>query len=201
MNAEYTFLVEKAKNELRTIKESKAEIARLAVQACTLRHGRTVYGTYDLKTFAQDVGVSYGSLTNWVRIYKLGCQNNGVEAPTEKQWADGVKTVNKFKTLLEGMTPNQRVEIEGHRPGCEMPDRGKKLLNNIHQDVIKGKYYSGSDIFNEVLKDLKRIHQKANKLDLETQDAQALLSSMIVCDEISDMINLFLTNKKKRKAS
>lgn len=91
--------VERAKNIVRSMAKDRMDIAKCAIEACDLVHGGGAHwskfeGVDTLKKFAEDVGISYKTLHNYVRTYRNVVLKVG-DIYDETDYASLVRTSNK----------------------------------------------------------------------------------------------------------
>lgn len=82
----YTDLVEEAKHLLRATDLFKLKIAKMAIKACTIRHGGRSSGYYTLVDFARDVGCDRKGLSEWVLTYKRVVVHMEAQILTERDF-------------------------------------------------------------------------------------------------------------------
>lgn len=65
----------------------RAQIAKLALDACDIRHGgHKGVDLYTIKKFAEDIGMSNKTLSTWVQIYSMG-KRIDITEPSEEEWS------------------------------------------------------------------------------------------------------------------
>lgn len=67
---EYEIAVNQGKEIVGQLKSRQAELAKLAVKVCTIRHGGISNGFYTIKQFALDIGMNPKTLQDYVSIYR-----------------------------------------------------------------------------------------------------------------------------------
>ena len=80
-----------AKNDL-----LKLRLAKLAIKACSIRHGGRSDGHYTLANFASDVGVSRKQLSNWVLTFNNVVQQIEELIKTNDDWV----TAQRIQALI-----------------------------------------------------------------------------------------------------
>lgn len=180
----YEQIVSEARQHLEKIHFHKGEIAKLALEVCEIRTGRAEKGSYTSKEFAKDIGVSYASLMDWVRIYKNVCLPVGLENPTSDDFKDATKAYRQV-TGKNTAQNNHNPEVFFNKT----EDFQEAFLN-----IASGG--ETNDVFRHIYYDLRKIKNKVEKLDLSTQDKTLMLNSMTLLDRISDTINDYLSKKR-----
>lgn len=67
--------VEAAKQHIAQVSKARLEITKLAMECCDIRRGGGGHwtdheGIYTVKKFAQEIGMNYKTLTNWIACYR-----------------------------------------------------------------------------------------------------------------------------------
>ncbi|MEE8150623.1 MAG: hypothetical protein V3T43_02765 [Nitrosomonadaceae bacterium] len=177
--------VAKAKKYLASIDELKqkigvyqADIAEMALEICTIRHGGISNDIYTIKDYAKDIGMNFKTLQNWVSAYrnvvpivgrdKINCQ---------KDWSDVRKT-----------SRDPRVREDGTRVGEVFAE----YVNNEKPFLTE---------FNSTNAGVKHLKYMLGKRDLSMVNFEQWLKLMQELDNCSDIINEYLTkNKNNLKA-
>lgn len=114
----YSELVDEAKYLLEKRELIKLQIAKLAMEACTIRHGGRSEGLYTLTDFSRDVGIPFKRLSDWVMVYKIVVSKIPEEIKTEKDWNKARKiseSITKTRTLLNKVSGNKGSKREGKK--------------------------------------------------------------------------------------
>jgi len=91
MSAQYLKLVDKAKFLLTKKEMIKMEIAQMALEVCTIKHGGISKGFYTLQDFAKDIGIDRKKLSDWTLTYKMIVAKIPDFIKTESDWAKAHK--------------------------------------------------------------------------------------------------------------
>lgn len=98
--ARWVSYVDRAKTVVRKLNKDRMKVAKLAIAACDIKHGggnhwKDFEGVYTLRRFAEEVGVSYKTLHNWVMIKKEVAGRLPKGMFDEANWGAAVRTRNK----------------------------------------------------------------------------------------------------------
>jgi len=130
----YSDLVEEGKSLINAVDLFKLKIAKLAVKACTIRHGGRSSGYYTLSDFAKDIGVDRKKLSDWVLIYRRVVVPANLKITSEKDWNIAARVserIAKENTIIRKKDGDVRSKFVAFSPD-------KKLLNHLIDDVQKG---------------------------------------------------------------
>jgi hypothetical protein len=94
---DYNELVREARGHLGKIEFHKSMVAKLALSACTIKHGGKSTGFYTLTDFAKDIGMNFKTLSNWVQIQRDVLDRVGIENPTKNEFDKASKAVNYMR--------------------------------------------------------------------------------------------------------
>lgn len=100
----YTDLVNEARMLVVKTELFKLKIAKLAIKACTIRHGGNSTGFYTLSNFAQDTGIPRKKLSEWVITYRRVVAKIEERIKTEEDWNTASRVsalISKENTILK----------------------------------------------------------------------------------------------------
>lgn len=97
-NKTYDQLVIEAKNLIVTRDLMALKIAKMAVIACTIKHGGKSGKLYTLTDFAKDVGMPYKTLSNWTITYRMVASKIEKYIKTNEDWSKARDISNKLIT-------------------------------------------------------------------------------------------------------
>jgi hypothetical protein len=195
-NATYDWYVNASKNIIKNLVCQQAVIGFYATKVCTIRHGGISNGYYTITDFAKDIGLNRKTLSEWVAIYRRVIQHLDIDPlkMTNKQWSSARRIAYK----IDGETRQSNIKAK--------TPKGKSLTNLPKREEIKKlfneDYENGPSVKYEVSEwngRLRTIYSKLQLRDLSLSSEDELLEIMNVCDNISDLINDFLTSKKRNK--
>lgn len=176
--------VERAKKVVKRMSKDRMEIARLAIEACDIHHGggdhwKGYEGVYTLHKFAEDIGVHYKTLHNWVMVKREIKDHLSPGVWDEANWGAALRTRNK----INKKTTKKRVE-EIYRK-----ERSRKGSGITFHTMVKR------------LSDAR--HYMVTRIDLEAIDEEDLDKMKGICKDILDAIkfravkDLNVTKEKK----
>ena len=144
----YTDLVKEATVLLRTAQLYRLKVAKMAIKACTIRHGGKSTGYYTLTDFAKDIGCSRKDLSEWVLVYKRVAVHlekkikSDADFNAARRVSDRIaKEVSIIKKLQDG----SKVYIEPPKEKkiremfVEELNRNKSRGKDTHSDVYKAR--------------------------------------------------------------
>ena len=200
----YETALEKAKfyiEKLHDIENKKliyqCKIAELALEVCSIKHGgRNLGEVYTLKRFAEDLGVSPDTLANWTRIYRNVIQKGSIKIESTQDWS-AARTTNNI--LAIDLIYHNKTK---GKTGCVSNQEhvSKEDVKELYDQIRQGKKPVSKE-FISITQRVKNIKKKIIARDLDLLQEYILLELMGHLDEMSDHINDYLTDKKKRKAS
>lgn len=202
---DYAWYVKAGKDlvtELNLLKEKtesyQFQIAKFAVGVCTIRHGGRSEGIYTLKKYATDIGINHKTIQNWTATYRIYTGSIDAEANTltPKEWMAASRLNNLLKK--ERAHTNRQVGREGSRHAYkqEVP---KDKVENIYRQLLDNEKPFIHEFFN-MENSLKHNLNVLKTRDLSIIPDHSLLHVMTLLDEASEVINQYLTNKKKQVA-
>ncbi len=108
--ARWNSYVLRAKKIHKRMTKDRLEIAKLAIEACDIRHGggahwKNFEGIYTLNKFAHEIGVNYKTLHRWVKIYRL----IKTQVPTPEWDESNWSAANRAASRISQKTPRQEV--------------------------------------------------------------------------------------------
>lgn len=143
----YQELVNEAKVLLTRTSLIKMKIAKLALQACTIRHGGRSGNLYTLSKFATDVGVSRKQLSNWCLTYKNVVHHIEDVVLKEEDWISACRV----HALITSENTRLRAErnIKSTKTILYLPTKDQllELMTKVQKDssmaIIKCQEYVG----------------------------------------------------------
>src|SRR5690606_28292286 len=84
--------VELGKELVNKIEAYQAKIAEYACLVCDIRHGGISTNYYTIKDYANDIGIPYKTLQNWIRVYRNVVKRIDNKIETNKDWERARKT-------------------------------------------------------------------------------------------------------------
>lgn len=99
----YKQLVQEAKALLIKREMMKLEIAKMALEVCTIKHGGISKGFYTLQDFAKDIGIDRKKLSDWTLTYKIVVSKIPEFIKTEKDWIKAHKislSLSRHRAIL-----------------------------------------------------------------------------------------------------
>jgi hypothetical protein len=196
-NVTFDEYVSMGKALLNTIECYQARIAFYACKVCTIRHGGISGGLYTIKDFAKAIGLNPHTVSNWTLIYRNVLMRLDVD----------IKDVDKETWARAGRT-NEMLLWHNRRDNIA---KGTPKGNSQFKDVIslndlKKVYKDESDDSPNFNSELRRwisfnmmVKNNLKKRDLNIADDCDLLELMNYLDESSEIINNFLTQKKRKR--
>ena len=196
MKKGYGYYVQKGKRLYKQVKSCKQEIAKMALKVCEIKHGGISNNYYTIKDYATDTGIPYKTLQRWVTVYKNILVKVGIEAPTDEQWNQAEKTLKLLKNKRAHSNKSNGVSKKKNTPFT------KSLTNKAIQktfNLVEEKPFVYE--FERSISSAKHIKHVIKTRDLKIVDESRLLEMMTILDDASDLINIYLTKKNKRKRS
>lgn len=192
MDLTYEKYVELGKKLVEETNDKQMKICSYAMKVCTIRHGGRSGGFYTMTDYARDIGLKRKTLSEWMLIYR-----NVILKLTDKQretmtWKQASKT-------HEAMAAQNSIDnvIKGkprHKTGVKKsftPTRVQK----IHEELMNEKPFVGE--FLGIVKQVNYAKGILSKRDLSIIQDNHLIHLMQLLDNCSDLINDYLTEKKK----
>lgn len=194
VNAGYDWYVEASKKIIKSLICQQAVIGFYATKICTIRHGGRSDGFYTLSDFARDIGVHRKTLNEWTAIYRRVIQHLDIDPlkMNQKEWS----TARRIAYQIEGDTR--------HRNKANGTPKGKSITNLPKREEIRKLFMENSNgptVKYEVMEwgnRLRTLYSNLSKRDLSLASENDLLEIMKVSDKISDLINDYLTDKKRK---
>lgn len=131
--------VERAKKVVKRINKDRMEIAQLAIEACDIQHGggnhwKDFQGVYTLHKFAEEIGVHYKTLHNWVVVKRDIKDVIPDEEWEPDNWGAALRTRNKInkKTKPSRILDVYRKERSRQGPGITFHTMVKRLSDARH---------------------------------------------------------------------
>jgi hypothetical protein len=138
MEQRWNRYVESAKPFVINMTKARMAIATLAMKACTIHYGggdhwKKFNGVYTLKRFAQEIGLNYKTLGNWVCTYRNVLEKlpDGVYDETKYEAARRVANKVNRNTPAEAVTLLYKKELSSSRDR-EYLVKGIKRLKTLH---------------------------------------------------------------------
>lgn len=129
----YSELVEEGKNLINLSKLIKLKLAKLAIKACTIKHGGISNNYYTLKNFAEDVGVCNKQLSDWVLVYKRVVKPANMRVVEEKDWSIAKRVSDRI--AKEEMIIRSKMGIR--RSKFKPPELPKEVLKEMITEARK----------------------------------------------------------------
>ncbi len=187
-----TLYVKQGRRLLEEIDVYQAEISKMALEVCDIRHGgKTLEKIYTIKDFANDLGMKPKTLQGWVGTYRDVVLKADIEIKTSDDWKAASKANNmmaKERTLqnkLEG-TPKAKGNYKKEVSATKV----KSLYDSIQADE--------KPFLTELVtatQNAKHIKHVLKKRELSIASDANLTELMNILDEASDIINDYLTAK------
>jgi hypothetical protein len=190
--------IQAGKAIVKTTQCYQALLAHYAIQVCKIRHGGRSNGIYTIKDYANDIGIKHKTLQNWSLIYRRVIQHLGI--PPEKLTAKDWQVANKIAYLqeqenrtdnVEKGTNRKRNDYKEEKSSKRTPEQVKKAFNDNFVMTFESEVYN----WNNTVMTMKN---KIEKRDLKLANDKILTEFMNNLDSISDHINDYLTQNKKR---
>ncbi len=177
IGSSYTDLVSEARDLILKTELFKLKIAKLAMKACTIRHGGRSSGLYTLNDFATDTGIARKSLSDWVITYKRVVSKIESSILTDKDWntasrvSDLISKENSLINKAKGVQRTKTIEYDpGEREVMALMEKLSSNRNNIY----------------ETTKHIGRAHHTLRKVkEIDKYDKNLLLDA-------NDKINNFI---------
>ena len=142
----YYDLVEEAKDLLLKRDLFKLKIAKLAIKACTIRHGGRSGELYTLNKFSEDCGIHRKRLSAWVLTYKRVVSKIESSVKTEDDWNTASKVsalIAKENTILKKANGKSGSKNKLYEPDEKEVLRLLKKLSSSNDNLISvGQYIS-----------------------------------------------------------
>jgi len=224
----YFDFVEKGKVlvlKLKDIEEFKncyqAKIAKYAISVCEICHGGISTNKYTIKDYALDIGLNPKTVQGWVQVYRNVLCKIGIDEPTIEEWrkackANNILRLDRIINNKENGKPGTRSAYKKRIPKDEIkniyesidekPFVGEchSLINNEKSSnhLLRRKMTNLNELtepeIQQMEKTAKYTNQILNKRDLDIAGDKRLIHLMEVLDDSSEIINEFLTRKKKK---
>jgi hypothetical protein len=147
----YFDLVEEGRRLLRTTQLFRLKIAKMAIKACTIRHGGKSSGYYTLTEFAKDIGANRKDVSEWVLVYKRVVVHLEKQIKSDQDFNTARRVADRLakeQTALKKVmgTSGRKNQAESVPPAkvremfSEEKDRGKQGHGNIyssHQYAVR----------------------------------------------------------------
>lgn len=167
----------------------------MALKVCEIRHGGRSDKYYTMSDFADDIGVNRKTLQQWVHTYRDILLKCDLGEPTPKQWADAAKVE---KLLKNTRTIDNKLAGKSGTRHSYRKDIPRSTIRQLFKEVSEDKDNTLFKV-NRGLNQAKHVRSIIKTIDMNKIDPKFLESMMEILDETSDMINDFLTNKRKAK--
>lgn len=184
----YKELVTEGRDLLQKAQLYQMKIAKLATEACTIQRGghkSKRNPLYSVKDYATDIGATYTTLMDWVYTYRNVVEKLEKPPQTQKEWAHAVET---DKRLGSAMNPTKKKGFVGKRKATKFD------VQTIYNAVSEEKPFVHE--FDSVVKYTKHAKTLFSKRDLKLIDRKKLLKCMELLDEISEILNEYLTRTR-----
>lgn len=186
----YSDYVRLGKELVSKIENYQVKIAEYATIVCDIRHGGRSDNYYTIKDYAQDIGLKYKTVQNWVQVYRNVVVKVDAKIETKEDWKSA-RITNDILTA-ETTVKNKLVNRKNRRVTISTPKEKVKDLFHKIQDEEKPFHLE----FNRATKSAKHIKYILAKRDLSIIDDESMLHLMEVLDDASEIINQHLTKKR-----
>lgn len=189
----YEHYVSLGKELVQNVEDRQMKICGYAIKVCTIRNGGYSAGYYTLKDYANDIGLNNKTLNQWMLIYRnvvLKLTDKQLEIMTWRQASkvnENIEHINTIENQLKG-TPRKR--------SAPKKSVSPKEVQKLFQDHLDEKPFIGE--FLSVVKQTKHTRHLLTKRDLSIIEYTHMVFLMELLDECSDIINEFLTDKRKQ---
>lgn len=171
---EWNGLVAAARERLLAMAQARMEIAKLALKACSIIHGGGGHwsgfkGQKTLKSFAEDVGMCYKTLCNWVKIRQRVFDKLPDDVYDERNFGAATRTQDALRGVeTKKLNPNKvaktyQQELARKEDGHHVNAASKysrtilNALNSRKLDVKKCKKQEVNELINNLIKSLQTI--------------------------------------------
>jgi hypothetical protein len=191
----YQEYVELGKAIVDQVNDRQMKICSYAIEVCTIRHGGKSAGFYTLKDYANDIGLNNKTLNQWMLVYR-----NVILKLTPKQretltWKLACKA---NEMLEESNTVENRLKGIPRSKRCTKSRLSPERVQLVYDHALEEKPFVSE--FLNMVKWTKHGIGLLKKRDLTMIEDTHLVHLMELLDESSEIINEYLT-QKKRKAS
>lgn len=190
---EYQEYVEKGKACLAKIENYQMQICSYAMEVCEIRHGGRSDKLYTIGKYAKDIGMNAKTLQNWLLTYR-----NVILKLTPEQRKNCVwQNASKVESLLkESQTLNNAAEGKrGRKTGWKKDVDPKQVQSLYKKFEDNGKPFENE--FINMVQSIKFYRGLLMKRDLGIIDPKQLIVFMEILDECSEIVNDYLTKKRK----
>jgi len=195
-NISYEDYVKMGKEILKSIDCYQARVAFYACQVCVIRHGGKSDKYYTLTDYSASIGMSHNTLSNWTLIYRNVIERLGIplEEITKRVWTTASRT-------------NERITDKNRRVNVDKETKRKNIKYNkeVSLEGLRQFYKEESNDtpsfhseFRHWNSTVMNIKNNIPKRDLNLIHEGDVLELMRNLDIASDIINDFLTVKKKK---
>lgn len=191
----YNEYVELAKAELKSIEGHEIRICEYAMKVCDIRHGGHSNGYYTIKAFASDIGMNAKTLSNWLLVYRnvIVKLDKKITSSADFLKAKKVESYLREERIVNNRINEKPVGTKFSNKNCPTPDdKIRSIYNSIDHSE---RPFEGE--FAMMLRSSKHNLALIEKRDLKIIDDKQLAYLMETLDKTSDIINEYLTNKKK----
>lgn len=187
--------VKQGKRLLEEIGTYQAEIAKMAVEVCDIRHGgKTKEKIYTMKDFAQDLGMKPKTLQGWVATYRDVVVKAGIEIKDVKDWGAATKTNNALK---KERTLQNKLIGAPKKKGSYKKGVAASKVKSLYESIRADEKPFITELVN-LTQSAKHIKFILGKRDLNIAEDAKLTDLMNILDSASDLINDHLTKKMPR---
>jgi hypothetical protein len=183
---EYCFLVNEARKLLEAIDCYQIKIAAMAVKACQIKHGGKSANLYTLTDFANDIGMSRKTLSEWTLVYKnviskLDIPNQDF---TKKDWEASYRVFELLRN--EKRSVQQIMGTKSKKTSGHISDLSKERIKDLFNQNYEKKTFDSELL--ECSRLVAGIKNKLSSRDLSTVSISALVSLKENLDNASDVI-------------
>lgn len=196
-DTDYRNYVTLAKKELKAIEGHQIRICEYAMKVCQIRHGGRSDNYYTVTDFAQDIGMVSKTLQNWMLTYRNVVMKLDKPISTKKEWEAAKKVEN---ILREERVITNRINEKptGSKYAQSLPAPAEKV-QSIFGKVLDNYERPFESEFAQILRASKHSLHLLQKRELGIIKDEQLAYLMGILDNASDLINNYLTLKKKNK--
>lgn len=188
--------IKAGKGIVKTTQCYQALLAHYALQVCKIRHGGRSNGIYTIKDYAADIGVNGKTLQNWTLVYRRVIQHLNISPDkiTSQDWtkAQKITYIEEAKNLADNRekgTLRKRDQYKDNKVS-RTPDQIRKLFQDDFTLTFENELVNWNNSIVLMLGKIK-------KRDLSIASRKVLISFMTNLDEMSDIVNDFLSKKKR----
>jgi transposase-like protein len=189
---DYEKYVELGKELLNKVEDYQLKICKYAMEVCTIRHGGHSKGYYTIKDYARDIGMNTKTLQNWLITYRNVVLKLSIDQQANLNWNKASKVNN---VLEENRTMDNAINKKPRTRDAFKKHLAPEKVQKIYDAYSEQKPFEGE--FVNMVQQTKGFKNLLEKRDLSIVEDKHLAHFMTLLDECSDLINEYLTLKKK----